>query len=98
MTCDEASMPIKNERLYVSENNPVYGKYWGETFSVSPRSIPFLFAMPLVLGQPEGGPDLGSPVAPCCRQCGATSARLVWRTTTRSDLAGGRTLGESFQF
>lgn len=31
VTCDEASKPINNKRLYVSENNPVYGKYWGET-------------------------------------------------------------------
>lgn len=86
------ALPIKNECLYVSENNPVYGKYWGETFIVSLRSTPCLFAMPLVLGQAEGGPDLGSQAAPCCGQCGATSAWLVRRTPARSDLAGGRAL------
>ena len=64
--CDEASMPVKNECLYISENNLVYGKYWGETFIVSLRSIPSLFAMPLALGQAEGGPDRGSQAAPCC--------------------------------
>lgn len=85
-------MPIKNKRPYVSKNNLVYGKYWGETFIISLRSIPSLLAMPLFLGQAEGGPDLGSRAAPCCGQCGATSAWLVRRTPARSDLAGGRML------
>lgn len=89
---DGASMPIKNKCPYVSKNNLVYGKYWGETFIVSLRSIPSLFAMPLLLGQAEGGPDLRSRAAPCCGQCGATSAWLVRRTPARSDLAGGRML------
>lgn len=76
---------MKNGCLYASENNLVYGKDWGKTFLVSLRCIPFLFARPLVLGQAEGGPDLGSRAAPCCGQRGATSARLVWRTPARSD-------------
>jgi len=58
VTRDEASMPIKNERLYVFENNLVYGKYWGEIFIVTLRSIPSLFAMPLVLGQVDLTLDL----------------------------------------
>lgn len=39
VTCDEASMPIENECLYVSENNLVYGKCWAETFIISLRSM-----------------------------------------------------------